>query len=595
MKLTIRTNWTSVVSGLSVVNLCFLLLLFSLASCSDSILDADVCVENNAMQEPEGNVVYPRLQQKRHKAKSAYGASTNWESWETVPLASGQEVTVPWAKNYYGGAIPIDIARDIKVENGWELIAHTFKVNRDPGLNYLVFHNLYTGILKVFCYVEKEQVALQNNAIWQIKINKPHACFNFQERMATPVSNKTTKPLYVGNLTNDPTKGFTLGWNCFQVELAYDPDLLSENMTEDVSLIFTPYSRNISSITLSGTTTLETNGLLVSTTNSNILSKPVKGIAKYVGGAAENVVKDMIGTNKFWGIPASTIVSGAGSIVETGINRLLGSFIGGFNKSNETTQSIQLTTNGTFNIEGNVEAIQTGMVQPLTLSLHPETTGYLGTWGMWKMPCVKLNPYALYCEPIYYTPPIPEYEIHVMFDGTCTGSVTLNPDLRERIKRDNSEYEISHMLYETDTVTRQNALNVPGGGSGAIFNGSNKRQTQTKLAEHVYTARRSLFVSIGLVGEDGFVIDYEDVDPPIEIFIPDAPDGTKGARDYLTFSSQYILAKTISITTGNGNTFVSTHTFSPEAEWNYGYFNDGIYKEIYPSVPAERKKTGYWQ
>lgn len=129
MKQSVRKNRKSVVYGFSVMNLCLLLLSFSIVSCSDSILDADVLAKSQEMHELEDNVVYPRLQKKRHKAMAAYGTSINWESWETLPLASGQEVTVPWGEDYYGGAIPIDIARDIKAENGWELIAHTFKTN----------------------------------------------------------------------------------------------------------------------------------------------------------------------------------------------------------------------------------------------------------------------------------------------------------------------------------------------------------------------------------------------------------------------------------------------------------------------------------
>ena len=68
-----------------------------------------------------------------------------------------------------------------------------------------------------------------------------------------------------------------VGWNCFQVELAYDPDF-----TEG-SLQIIPMSMTTSSIKLDGNLNSKTKGTVISTTTSNPLNGVVKGVASLVG------------------------------------------------------------------------------------------------------------------------------------------------------------------------------------------------------------------------------------------------------------------------------------------------------------------------
>ena len=77
-------------------------------------------------------------------------------------------------------AIPYDIRMDIKSVDGWELIAHTVNGYGDLGVNYLIFHNKYTGVLKVFYYLEPEQAQFADNtAMWKLHFEIPQSCLAF--------------------------------------------------------------------------------------------------------------------------------------------------------------------------------------------------------------------------------------------------------------------------------------------------------------------------------------------------------------------------------------------------------------------------------
>ena len=199
-----------IVSALLGLSLCI--------SCKDEQIQQE-CVVDAAITENDGEVAYP----KRMKTRSQ-SIEQDWEKWETVALATGDVVDVPWNKKSTSGAIPYDIRNDIEAKNGWDLIAHTVNGYGSFNKNYLIFHNKYTGILKVFYYMEASQAELQNTAIWKLVLETPSSNFVFVDEYAGLSTQKDKREMYLSDLTNDDTRGFTLGWNCFQAELAYDPD-----------------------------------------------------------------------------------------------------------------------------------------------------------------------------------------------------------------------------------------------------------------------------------------------------------------------------------------------------------------------------------
>jgi len=79
---------------------------------------------------------------------------SDWENIETVKLNSSSIVTVPWVTGA-STALSGVFCKDIKKEDGWMMLFHTFKrANLDIGQNYMCFYNMFTGYLKFFYYYE---------------------------------------------------------------------------------------------------------------------------------------------------------------------------------------------------------------------------------------------------------------------------------------------------------------------------------------------------------------------------------------------------------------------------------------------------------
>lgn len=239
-----------------------------------------------------------------------------------MQLASGSYVHTPWNKKITSGTIPYEIRTDILPSDGWDLIAHTVNGYGENGMNYLIFHNHYTGILKIFYYLEPNSSNLQNTAIWKLHFENPQSFLAFTSEYACLSSDKSVRDIYLSNITKDDSKGYTVGWNCFQVELAYDPDF------SEGSLQIIPMSMTTSSIKFTGNFDSKTDGTIISTTTSNPLNGVVKGVASLVGAKAEDWVSDQVKKAKFGNKIIKVLSSGANSLVTSGVGAALGSFIG---------------------------------------------------------------------------------------------------------------------------------------------------------------------------------------------------------------------------------------------------------------------------
>ncbi len=251
-----------------------------------------------------------------------------------MQLASGSYVHTPWNKKITSGTIPYEIRTDILPSDGWDLIAHTVNGYGENGMNYLIFHNHYTGILKIFYYLEPNSSNLQNTAIWKLHFENPQSFLAFTSEYARLSSDKSVRDIYLSNITKDDSKGYTVGWNCFQVELAYDPDF------SEGSLQIIPMSMTTSSIKFTGNFDSKTDGTIISTTTSNPLNGVVKGVASLVGAKAEDWVSDQVKKAKFGNKIIKALSSGANSLVTSGVGAALGSLIGVFSKTTQTTQTV---------------------------------------------------------------------------------------------------------------------------------------------------------------------------------------------------------------------------------------------------------------
>lgn len=530
-------------------------------SVEDSVLEApvDCSVQNTKL------IAYP----KKSNGSMTRSGSTDldWENWETITLASGTSATPPWA-DMNSSDIPVEIRTDIKASDGWDLIVHTVNGYGERGLNYLIFHNKFTGILKVFYYLEQSSAQLQNTAIWKIHFESPQSLLAFTSDYADDATKDSLSDLYLGNITNNSSKGYSAGWNCFQFELAYDPNFTTG------SLQFIPESMTTADITLEGDFASETSGLIISITNSNPLSGAVEGVAKMGGNAAEKWVTKQVAGGAFKKI-GSLVASGAKGIVKAGVSKLLGSFIGGFNSAKETTQQVQLKTNGTIKLKGNITSLQSGMVSPLSFSISKEHVGALGAWGAVEKPVIYLHPLATYKREdeswdfsyIYELEGLEGYDIQTL----------VNPEMLPYV----TSYKFDYDVYQDSNVSVQHAL---GNRLGSNF--KFEISSPYNLYEDIYSIS-SCKVPIMYKNLSGELLPPYGTLAPYTVFLPDAPLGggnVSGAKFDLT--SHFIVVVTLTLETNiNGvqNTVVSSHTFIPDVKWNPTLVNSAKGK-YYPHV-----------
>lgn len=521
----------------------------------------------------EGVIAYPKKRVLRSKS-----LEQNWDDWTKVKLASGDSVYVPWNNQYVATTIPIDIRQDVKSSKGWELIAHTVNGYGERGMNYLIFHNRYTGILKVFYYLESTQSALQNTAIWKLHFEVPQSCLAFSETYANVSTKKNLADIYLGNITNDDSKGYTIGWNCFQTELAYDPDLTMG------TLQIIPSSMTTSNIQVSGNMEAQTEGLIISATSSNVMDGTVKSAASFAGKKAEDWVEKSVTNGAFKQI-SSLIIKGAGSLVSSGISSLLGTFIGGFNKEQQTTQTVQLRTNGTVTLEGNIKTLQSGIITPLSLSISPQDIGRLGVWCLTKKPILRLDPYARHVRQDAVDPSSQLYgmsspELYLELEDRYV----INPELLSYI----DDYKIKgKVFWKGGEILLRDALKQ--GKNSSYCHTQSPVFSKDCVYDNVYLPYLEVWAEIKFKDKNGMIVEDFEAYAPFEIYVPNNSKGEPGANPYFTFNSSYILSVSMELVTeqdGEKNTIVSNHTFIPDIEWDKDRYGD-LYYSTYPFIPID--------
>lgn len=325
-------------------------------------------------------------------------ASTYTDSWTNHDFCclnqSQDSVKAPWAENDVVTTIPSEIRKDVKEEDGWAILYSSMRINgynrdynyqhTDKSANYIIFYNRYNGMLKGFCYLPAP-VQQNNMALWHISTNDSTRLFNFAGEEAIPYNGPKSKDVYISNITNEKiAKGFNNGWNCFQIELAYDADSPSQTLNIDAITL------NEASYNFTGTMGFSSDGVIITTTQkpqNNIL----KGAATAIGDAAKNYIEKNFETNgnSTRGVVATTV----GSLVAAGANKIFSSIFG---KSSSTTseQTISIKSKGEVTLKGNSIQPATGIITPVS-DIPLNKLGYaLGIWNILDYPYYQTEEYA---------------------------------------------------------------------------------------------------------------------------------------------------------------------------------------------------------
>lgn len=313
--------------------------------------------------------------------------SLSWENFEIGVLPSGLRVKLPWCEAGALTTIPDDIRKDIKKMDGWIILDTTVGIDgfstpvtaSDPGANYLVLYNKVTGVLKGFYYAETIQA--NNCGIWSLQTSTSTKLFNFAEYFAKPFNKNANNQIYLANITtNGETKGFELGWNCFMIELAYDPS------SDIQKLNISGMAMNRAKITMTGAYQSKSSGsILVSTSppsgvNDWIASGVGKEGAQWI---ADEMKKDE--KNKVLKFAANSAIdvltNGIRSIISLGLNKVFGSVAGSV-----LNYDLKFSTSGEIKMQGELINSSSGLIKPIT-GLRLGTADLdLGIWNIQEEP-----------------------------------------------------------------------------------------------------------------------------------------------------------------------------------------------------------------
>ena len=317
-----------------------------------------------------------------------------WTNHEYCTLnGASDSVKAPWAEYNVVTSIPSGIRKDVKEEDGWNILFSTIVINgykrdynyqkTDKSANYIVLYNRYTGMLKGFCYLTG--VVQQNNmALWHLSTKDSTRLFNFAGEYAIPYNGPKAKDVYISNITTENVaKGFNQGWNCFMLELAYDEDSPQTTLNiEGITLNETSYN-------LDGTMGFESNGVIVTTTQKP-QNSILKGAATAIGDAAKKYIEENLEKKSSTrGVVATTV----GSIVAAGASKIFSSIFG---KSSATTseQTVSVKSKGEVTITGKSTQPASGIITPIS-DIPLNKLGYaLGIWNLLDYPTYQMGEVA---------------------------------------------------------------------------------------------------------------------------------------------------------------------------------------------------------
>lgn len=323
----------------------------------------------------------------------------DWEDTTKVMLLGHGLVTLPW----YSGAstsIPDYILKDYKSADGWTML---YNFCSDPasaqvGAYYLMFYNYFTGIYRVFFY-NINNTTTAGTTLWRVSFDNECAFFNTRGKYTLPLNNSGIIPdLYISNITSLPAKSLTRGWNCFDFEMLYDPEVINKSLRMNIGV----YDIKIDSIVMEGSLSLDSEGTIITKTTSNPLSSFVDRTATIAGKAAGEYIQKKIGQQESRS-GSGLIAAGVGALVKAGVNLLGKSFLGRNSKTNISTQDLRIRTIGNVKIEGQITNNQQSNILPIANikmpgaqsliadNYLPAIDAPLGVWNLSDDPIVEIS------------------------------------------------------------------------------------------------------------------------------------------------------------------------------------------------------------
>lgn len=436
------------------------------------------------------------------QTRSITPTTSPWFDWEdTVSITSPFDgnIILPWY-NMASVQLPDFVLKDYKKEDGWVLVYNT--ISQSPvaasGKNYLIFYNRFTGILRTY-YNHTNSVGTATTTFWKVTVDRPLSILNASGYFTHPMDWRPTGPeVYVSTINTTPAKTIYRGWNCFDVELVYDDQLIAS----PARMSLAAYSKVLSEIKLKGGIELTSEGSIVTKGNSNpwigpaniVLNNSVQGAGKVVNDSIDLWLKTKKMLPKI-GLAAATAFAtgGVSEALKYGINLLTGSFLGKFGNPTTTTQDLRFKTNGTAEFSGGINTpigseittIANFVVpgSPATANDHfsPSFDEPLGVWNLKQQPVIKMSDIIQWRFERNLGGGVGEYAYN--YRGIYLDNVL--PVINREVAKDIERYEVfseivNYPIFNGETNWRGygGSTSLPHIGGDLIYNNDESPKTQ---------------------------------------------------------------------------------------------------------------------
>lgn len=414
-------NLKSIIMKKLLVFLCSLLIL---TACSDNASEflfvsgnGDECLSRGIVL-PTGTV-----------SKTNPNLISDWENQEYIVLNSlgngttRRSVAAPW-KNGNTTSLPEEFCKNIRKEDGWTMLFHTFNAEgEDERMNYMFLYNIFTGYVKVFYYSEISNQA--TSARWYLKygsLNNPTPSTvlevpDYFAKVDSPTLNDTKDGISITNPTVSNISNISEGWNGFEYRISR-----YEQFPTSLPLIIGATAQIITDYNFEGTFNMETSGTITSQGSTNTpFGSAMNSVSDIGGSFATDGLKGLansLNVRDIVGFDISNTIASIGSnaapLILSALKLCFGHSM--FTKNLYIDSDVKLSHNGTITCQGNGVTDVNAVVLPLSFNLveiakfqgpslknrnlimnptfYLNSLPGLGVWTLEDIPDVYYNPYT---------------------------------------------------------------------------------------------------------------------------------------------------------------------------------------------------------
>lgn len=384
----------------------------------------------------------------------------------------------------------------------------------DSSKPYFIFYNIFSGRLRTYAYLNRN-VTGGNTTLWEVSFDGQNKLSNdFDSLIVAYNGGESVNTMqYVSNLTRIPAKSLSLGWNCFDTDLAvYDPDIANKITTISIS----PFDVVDMKFTGESSIDLRTEGTIMSINTNESLPVVLKSILSIGVNHGEKAIGSLL--EKIGDDQADKDKTSVASILGKGANWLASKFLGRKTTSIDSSL-IKMTTSGTskFNgsLSGNIQANMPGLANLMVpgskitsnYTLIPSYDKPLGVFYIAKTPTVKVvYKNVSFVKTNDNTPPVhgeggAKYSRMKVYFTYGIGNedsleIVLNPELESKI----DHYEVSTAIVGDisgfERHTNSDGRNLGISSDAKVYGGKFISEQQGTSATMVYTKEYASTVSI---------------------------------------------------------------------------------------------------